>query len=418
MSLRKRCDEQPPTLTNGSVNPLYCATSPRCEHHWHYDFRVNRRRYRGTTETADKGQAKNIEAKERSRILDGKHSIRKQPDITFREFSALYLKDYAKPHKRSWKRDEDIIASLNRWFGSVLIGDITPHRILQWQSDRQSGTWRAHGQKTSAKPLTKGGVDRELDTLRSIFSAAIEWRKLAGDNPCRSVKRLLKHGDNRRTRILTDDEQERLLAAAPPKTRAIIAVALYTGARIGEVLALEWADATDDSLLFRHTKNGKPRRISIGPSIRAGLNQLPKSGRYVFMNARTNDRYTTNGVRHVFRRAVVRAGIADPASITPHTLRHTALSRMIGEGHSDHTVMALSGHSSTRMLERYVHPSQALQVAALETGAHVVTTWSQMADEPAADAAEFDEMLGEFGGRQEDRTPDLSVANAALSQLS
>ena len=34
------------------------------------DFRVNRRRYRGTTETADKQKAKDYEAKERSRILN------------------------------------------------------------------------------------------------------------------------------------------------------------------------------------------------------------------------------------------------------------------------------------------------------------------------------------------------------------
>jgi len=42
------------------------------------------------------------------------------------------------------------------------------------------------------------------------------------------------------------------------------------------------------------------------------------------------------------------------ASRTPvlHTLRHTALSRMIAEGYDDYTVMEISGHSSTQ-----VHPS-------------------------------------------------------------
>jgi integrase len=49
------------------------------------------------------------------------------------------------------------------------------------------------------------------------------------------------------------------------------------------------------------------------------------------------------------------------------TLRHTALSRMIAAGIDDHTVMAISGHSSTRMLERYTHPTIARKVDALET---------------------------------------------------
>jgi hypothetical protein len=45
----------------------------------------------------------------------------------------------------------------------------------------------------------------------------------------------------------------------------------------------------------------------------------------------------------------------------------------IAEGRSDHTVMTISGHSSTRMLERYVHPDQTLRTAPLETG----SIWSQ-----------------------------------------
>ncbi|HEY3382111.1 MAG TPA: hypothetical protein VGK32_10110 [Vicinamibacterales bacterium] len=44
-----------------------------------------------------------------------------------------------------------------------------------------------------------------------------------------------------------------------------------------------------------------------------------------------------------------------------------AISRMIAEGHNDHTVMALSGHSSTRMLERYTHPTQEHKIGALES---------------------------------------------------
>jgi hypothetical protein len=106
MSLRKRCSaDVPALLTDNTANPFYCPSSPRCDHPWHYDFRVNRRRYRASTETADKQKAKNIEAKERSRILDGRHGIRRQPDITFRAFGELYLRDYSEPNKRSADRD-------------------------------------------------------------------------------------------------------------------------------------------------------------------------------------------------------------------------------------------------------------------------------------------------------------------------
>ena len=69
---------------------MHCSSSPQCEHHWFYDFRVNQKRYRQTTETTNKQLAKSIEAKERARVLEGRHQIRRQPDITFRTFAETY----------------------------------------------------------------------------------------------------------------------------------------------------------------------------------------------------------------------------------------------------------------------------------------------------------------------------------------
>jgi hypothetical protein len=68
MSLRKFCS---PTLP--SAHPMRCSDSPHCEHHWFFDFRVNRHRYRNTTETSNKQAAKQIEARERARVLEGRH---------------------------------------------------------------------------------------------------------------------------------------------------------------------------------------------------------------------------------------------------------------------------------------------------------------------------------------------------------
>ncbi len=76
--------------------------------------------------------------------------------------------------------------------------------------------------------------------------------------------------------------------------------------------------------------------------------------------------------------ALARAKI-DAAEVTVHTLRHTALSRMIAAGYDDYTVMEISGHSSTRMLARYMHPTADRKIAALEDG-FVVTQWSQWPD--------------------------------------
>jgi hypothetical protein len=97
---------------------------------------------------------------------------------------------------------------------------------------------------------------------------------------------------------------------------------------------------------------------------------------------------------------------------------------MIADGHNDHTVMAISGHSSTRMLERYTHPTQEHKVGALESIGRVFvdTNWPQSPDSPAVrkkrglEEPRFAEHF--VGGRHRARTCDLRVANAALSQLS
>ena len=399
MSVRKFCSPALP-----GEHPLHCSSSSQCEHHWFYDFRVNQKRYRQTTETPNKQLAKSIEAKERSRVLEGRHQIRRQPDITFRAFAETYIRDHATVNKRSVERDEQILLTLNRAFGSLILHEITAHRIEQFKRDRLTGKWRGHGYKTAPKPLKPGTVNRELDCLRGILSKAVKWGKLL-DSPVRTVKRLKV--DNRWTRILTEDEQIRLLNACPLKLRRMVRLALIMGCRLGELLALRWDDIGEAELTFLETKNGRSRRIPVSPAIKAVLDQCPKTrSPWVFTNARTHEAYTVNGVAHTFRRALKRAGITT-GDVSLHTLRHTAISRMIAMGIDDFTVMAISGHRSVRMLERYTHPTTARKLEALTVDL----------DGQNLGRTENDDSK-EAGGRREARTRDLRIANAALSQLS
>ena len=72
------------------------------------------------------------------------------------------------------------------------------------------------------------------------------------------------------------------------------------------------------------------------------------------------------------------------------------------------------------MLQRYTHPTEDRKIGALESFS-VGTSWAH-SDKPPANgetvAEEIAELLGKIGGRREDRTRDLRIANAALSQLS
>lgn len=52
--------------------------------------------------------------------------------------------------------------------------------------------------------------------------------------------------------------------------------------------------------------------------------------------------------------------------VTIHTLRHTAITRMVSDGIDDFTVMELVGHLTRRMLERYTHPPTTQTAGARE----------------------------------------------------
>ena len=75
--------------------------------------------------------------------------------------------------------------------------------------------------------------------------------------------------------------------------------------------------------------------------------------------------------------------------MTLHTLRHTAISRMVAKGYDDYTVMAVSGHSSTRMLARYTHPTEERKADAIGSFelSRRVTTASQSPETPSDELA-------------------------------
>ena len=90
---------------------------------------------------------------------------------------------------------------------------------------------------------------------------------------------------------------------------------------------------------------------------------------------------------------------------------------MIAGGRDGYTVMEISGHSSTRMLGRYTHPTEDRKIGALDLPAMVTTGSQNDNTDEFIDSSmpELSELLSELGGRQEARTPDLRVANACLT---
>lgn len=152
-------------------------------------------------------------------------------EMKFGELFAHYMEAHAKVHKRprSWEDDQK---QYDRY-------------LTSWKGHRLSGIKRSDVQALHAKLGQENGhyaANRVLALLHKMFNVASDIG-FAGDNPAHRVQ---KFREQSRARFVTVDELPRLMEAidnAPdPDFRNFFKLAIFTGARRGNLQAMRWAD--------------------------------------------------------------------------------------------------------------------------------------------------------------------------------
>lgn len=77
-----------------------------------------------------------------------------------------------------------------------------------------------------------------MEVLRHLFYLAKKWKKFYGENPV--AESGLIPTESQSMRVLSIDEEDKLLACSSPYLIPIIRTALMTGMRKGEILTLRW----------------------------------------------------------------------------------------------------------------------------------------------------------------------------------
>jgi len=290
-----------------------------------------------------------------NRFLD----IKKKPKITLRELISLYLKEYAKPNKRSYSTDIFRAKSILSFFTeNKPASDITPLDIERFKSYR----------KDRVKLST---VNREIAFLKHVYTKGVEWGKVF-ENPAKKVK--LFREDNRRLRFLSKDEIKRLLDSTNGQLKAILITALHTGMRLSEILNLKWThiDFETGYITILNSKSGEKREIPISPTLTKTLRNVI---RYIGSEYVLNGKYggAVRDIRGSFKKALSRAGITD---FRFHDLRHTFASHLVMNGTDLKTVQELLGHKTIEMTLRYSHLSPDHKRKAIQ---NIDTIWSQEA---------------------------------------
>jgi len=317
---------------------------------WFIDYYYLGRRVRESVGTSKK-EAEKALATRKAEILQGRyHWLDEKRTVVF-EVLAREYENYSQANKRSWRRDLISLKNLLGFFQGRLLTQINPWMVEKYKQVRL---------EAGVKPAT---INRELACLKHMFSLAVRWGKLR-EHPLRKVK--LLHEENRIERILSPDEEARLLESANEPLRTILLVALNTGMRRGEILTLLWSCVDFERALITviNPKSGRSRKIPMNEELVRALkerHEVAGDGLYVFADSRTGKPWGT--VKTAFLAALRRANIR---GLRFHDLRHTFATRLVAWGVDLLTVKELLGHSSITMTMRYAHPSQENMRRAVE----------------------------------------------------
>jgi integrase len=144
-----------------------------------------------------------------------------------------------------------------------------------------------------------------------------------------------------------------------PDLWLFVSICLQTSMRHGEARRLRWEhfDAHRRRFFIPEAKAGEREQpIPIGLAATLCQVQMQRNAKEGFLfvagpGSKTEHRHT---FRKAFRRAAIGAEL-DPDVITPHVLRHTAITKLVKAGVDLPTVQRVSGHKTISMVLRYSH---------------------------------------------------------------
>jgi len=248
--------------------------------------------------------------------------------------------------------------------------DLSRFIVTQKLSDAPPGDrtfspqrFQNHLASLAADGLSNRSIARSAAVLRSFLSFL--YRRGATDADWAERVPSVKFAASL-PRFVGESQMNTWLAALPTSTRweirnrALIELMYATGARVAEVVGLNWRDAD----LEKHTvrlfgKRSRERIAPLGDQVTATLNTLvaasPASATAetmpVFVNRREG-RLTTRSVSNIVADSFA---LATGGHTSPHRLRHTCATHLLDHGADLLSLQQLLGHQSISTTQIYTH---------------------------------------------------------------
>lgn len=277
---------------------------------------------------------------------------------TLATFAARYLADYADANKKASSVAEDrrnlqnhILPALGR----LKVRDVTRADVARFIAGMRE---------------TPIAANRCRALLAHMFRKAEAWGvRPGGSNPTAHVE---KFEETKRERFLSPEETKRLgealraadAAGESPYATAAIRLLLFTGARLSEILDLEWAhvDLAARVLRLPDSKTGRKTVALPAPAIEvlAGIARQADNP-HVICGTLPGARLAN--IQRPWRRIRNAAGLPD---VRLHDLRHSFASVAVAGGMSLPLIGSLLGHSQPQTTARYAHLADDPRLAAAD----------------------------------------------------
>lgn len=183
----------------------------------------------------------------------------KRNEMTLADFFKIYYERHSSVRKVSHQEDLDkfdLHINTNRYgvnLAQLRLSEITRAQLI------------AHHAKMGHIPTT---ANRVIAVISSMYSRAIQWGYYDGHHPCRGMD---KFKEKSRSRFVLPDEMSRLMIAMEHESnemvRDFVQLALFTGARRSNVLAMQWPDVHLERKEWHiaMTKNGESQTVLLTP---------------------------------------------------------------------------------------------------------------------------------------------------------
>ncbi|MEG0084103.1 MAG: site-specific integrase [Massilia sp.] len=349
---------------------------------WYYSFQAKNKKYVGSTGTANKTKALQVEREMRNKIHSETY-LGEAEEITLCEALVKYLE----PRKKySYYRGMESIS--RKMFGSKrdsktkrenpcygLPLGLYLHEIQTKHIERLVAKRRTEGDKpatikheiglisSTLREMQRLGYKTNRDVVFPQLKTAYRLRYLDSNDEAALLREL--DPKSARSGVKTPDDRTPEMQRNIQDNYDLVIMLLDTGCRYSEAANLPWTAVNLDAgtlNIYRSKVNNEDVLFMTDRLREVVARRRAESrpdARYIFENKSGAARgYAAQGIK----KAMDRAGVNDPdvvkekgGKVTMHTLRHSYASKLVKNGVSLFEVSVLLGHSDPKMTQRYAH---------------------------------------------------------------